>query len=115
MRQRYSLTILTVIADSEFNRFLQFQRLKNFYLESFCLSKVFIIFGVATEGANTLARFLQGKTNGNGKTNLNDNGNGKYWRKGALHKLLTLGNEKKNKFSFCIPLAYYIKSLRSTK
>ena len=48
------------MSDSEINRFLQFQRLKIFYLESFCLSKVFIIFGVATEGANTLARFLQG-------------------------------------------------------
>ena len=48
-------------------------------MESFCLSKVFIIFGVATEGANTLARFLQGGTNGNdnlnGKTNVNGNGN----------------------------------------
>ena len=60
MRQRYSLTILTVIADSEFNGFLHFQGLKFFYLESFCLSKVFIIFVVGREGANTLARFLQG-------------------------------------------------------
>ena len=111
------MTILTVVFGHGINRFLQFQRLKNFYLESFSLSKIFIFFGVGREGANTLARFLQGKTNGkdNGKTNLNDNGNGKYWRKGALDKLLTLGNEKKNKFSFCIPLAYYIKSLRSTK
>ena len=56
------------------NRFLQFQRLKIFYLESFSLSKVFIIFGVATEGANTLARFLQGDDNGND----NGNGNGKF-------------------------------------
>ena len=103
------------MSDLEINRFLQFQGLKIFYLESFCLSKIFIFFGVGREGANTLARFLQGKTNGNGKTNLNVNGNGKNWRKGALDKLLTLGNEKKNKFSFCIPLAYYIKSLRSTK
>ena len=71
-RQRYSLTILTVVSDSEINRFLQFQRLKIFYLESFSLSKIFIFFGVTTEGANTLARFLQGGTNGN------DNGNGKY-------------------------------------
>ena len=62
--------------DSEINRFLQFQRLKIFYLESFSLSKVFIIFGVATEGANSLARFLQGDDNEN--DNLNDNGNGKY-------------------------------------
>ena len=53
------------------NRFLQFQRLKIFYLESFSLSKIFIIFGVGREGANTLARFLQGDDNGN------DNGNGK--------------------------------------
>ena len=74
--QRYSLTILTVVSGLEINRFLQFQRLKIFYLESFSLSKVFIIFGVATEGANTLARFLQGDNNGN--DNLNDNGNGKY-------------------------------------
>jgi len=43
-RQRYSLTILTVIAESEINRFLQFQGLKFFYLESFSLSKFFIIF-----------------------------------------------------------------------
>ena len=74
------MTILTVVSDSEINRFLQFQRLKIFYLESFCLSKVFIIFGVVREGANTLARFLQGDDNGNdnlnGKTNVN--GNGKY-------------------------------------
>ena len=60
MRQRYSLTILTVIADLEINRFLRFQVLKIFYLESFPLSKVFIFFRVAREGANTLARFLQG-------------------------------------------------------
>ena len=75
MRQRYSLTILTVVFGHGINRFLQFQRVKNFYLESFSLSKVFIIFGVATEGANSLARFLQGKSNGNdnlnGKTNVN--------------------------------------------
>ena len=70
--QRYSLTILTVVFGRDINRFLQIQVLKIFYLESFCLSKVFIIFGVATEGANTLARFLQGDDNGN------DNGNGKY-------------------------------------
>ena len=70
-RQRYSLTILTVVSGQEINRFLQFQGLKIFYLESFCLSKVFIIFVVVREGANTLARFLQGKTNGNGKTNVN--------------------------------------------
>ena len=74
-RQRYSLTILTVVFGYGINRFLQFQRVKNFYLESFCLSKVFIFFGVATEGANTLARFLQGDDNGND----NLNGNGKYW------------------------------------
>ena len=42
--QRYSLTILTIIADSEFNKFLHFQRLFRFYLESFSLSKNFIIF-----------------------------------------------------------------------
>ena len=60
------------MSDSEINRFLRFQRVKKFYLESFSLSKVFIIFGVVREGANTLARFLQGDDNGN------DNGNGKY-------------------------------------
>ena len=74
------MTILTVVFGCEINIFLQFQRLKIFYLESFCLSKVFIIFGVVREGANTLARFLQGDDNGNdnlnGKTNVN--GNGKY-------------------------------------
>ena len=71
-RQRYSLTILTVVFGHGINRFLQFQGLKIFYLESFPLSKVFIFFGVGREGANTLARFLQGDDNGN------ENGNGKY-------------------------------------
>ena len=54
------MTILTVVFGYGINRFLQFQRVKNFYLESFCLSKVFIFFGVGREGVNTLARFLQG-------------------------------------------------------
>ena len=58
--QRYSLTILTVVFGRDINRFLQFLGLKIFYLESFCLSKVFIFFGVGREGVNTLARFLQG-------------------------------------------------------
>ena len=68
------MTILTVVFGLEINRFLQFQRLKIFYLESFSLSKVFIIFGVVREGANSLARFLQGVDNEND----NLNGNGKY-------------------------------------
>ena len=63
------MTILTVVFGLGINRFLQFQRLKIFYLESFSLSKVFIFFGVGREGANTLARFLQG--DGNGNDNLN--------------------------------------------
>ena len=78
------------MSDSEINRFLQFQGLFFFYLESFSLSKVFIFFGVATEGANTLARFLQGDNNGN--DNLNDNGN--------IY-------EKNNRFSFLILLAIF--------
>ena len=43
-RQRYSLTILTVIADLRINTILHFQRLFRFYFESFSLSKNFIIF-----------------------------------------------------------------------
>ena len=56
--QTCSLTILTVVFGLGINRFLQFQGLFFLYLESFSLSKVFIIFGVGREGANTLARFL---------------------------------------------------------
>ena len=69
--KRYSLTILTITADSNFYIFLHFRPLFRIYFATFSLSKVFIIFGDAAEGANSLARFLQGKTNGNGKTNVN--------------------------------------------
>ena len=83
---------------------MRFQRLKNFYLESFSLSKVFIIFGVATEGANTLARFLQGDDNENDNLNdnLNDNGNldGYDNLNGNIY-------EKNNRFSFLILLAIF--------
>ena len=100
MRQRYSLTILTVIADLEFNGFLQFQRLKIFYLESFSLSKVFIFFGVVREGANTLARFLQGDDNGDGNLNDNRNLDGYDNLDGNIY-------EKNNRFSFLILLAIF--------
>ena len=33
----------------------------------------------------------------------------------GFDKCLSLGNGKKNKFSFCIPLAYCIESSRSTE
>jgi len=94
------LTILTVVSDLEINRFLQFQRLKIFYLDSFCLSKVFIFFGVATEGANTLARFLQGDDNGNDNLNGNGNLDGYDNLNGNIY-------EKNNRFSFLILLAIF--------
>ena len=86
------------------NRFLQLQGLKIFYLESFSLSKVFIFFGVGREGANSLARFLQGDDNGN--DNLDDNGNGN----GNIDGNDNLDGdiyEKNNRFSFLILLAIF--------
>ena len=83
---------------------MQFQRLKNFYLESFSLSKVFIFFGVVREGANSLARFLQGDDNRNdnldGKTNGNGNIDGYDNLDGNIY-------EKNNRFSFLILLAIF--------
>ena len=75
-------------------------------MESFSLSKVFIFFGVGREGANTLARFLQGDDNGNDNLNgkTNDNGNGNLDGYDNLD-----GNiyEKNNRFSFLILLAIF--------
>ena len=73
-------------------------------MESFCLSKVFIFFGVGREGANTLARFLQGDDNGNDNLNDNLNGNGNIDGNDNLD-----GNiyEKNNRFSFLILLAIF--------
>jgi|GEM_PF-2744687 len=45
-RQRYSLTILTVIDGLKININLQFQVLFRFYLNDFSLSKIFILFQV---------------------------------------------------------------------
>ena len=83
---------------------MQLQGLKIFYLESFSLSKVFIFFGVGREGANSLARFLQGDDNGN--DNLDDNGNGN----GNIDGNDNLDGdiyEKNNRFSFLILLAIF--------
>ena len=99
------------MSDLEINRFLQFQGLKIFYLESFCLSKVFIFFGVGREGANTLARFLQGAIKAgtgtltgtiyNASSRLRHSAPQKTecgWRlaEATLHKLLALGNTQLN-------------------
>ena len=54
----------------EINRFLQFQRLIFFYLESFTVSKIFIFFGVGSEGAAVWHGFCC--TYANVNDNLND-------------------------------------------
>ena len=65
-RQRYSLTILTVGFGQKINIFLQFQGLKIFYLESFCLSKVFILFRDETIFCSFWHGFCREMTTGTG-------------------------------------------------